>query len=404
MNLYRKTAITAAALLLGSSLLLAADDVLTLEKVLARARTQAPSIASARARIEEARARVRGASLLRDNPVLDGAIGRRDDDLPANLEAGLSQTFELGGRRGARVAAAKAALAREIALSEDTARRVVREVAATFFGAVDATERVRLARLTEANAAEIARIAQRRHDQGDIPVLEVNVAQSAVARARADAYAADASRASAIGELRVLLGLDPGTTVTVDGRLNERADVPLEALMAAAADRADVRALTAELAEAEADVRLGKSLAWPDVSPGVRYERDDGTRILWGGLSVTLPFFNRGQEQRAVGTARAERLRGEIAALRRGVRNEVAAAWEAYGLRVKAADALEATVTALDDNDVLARRSYEEGQIGLAELLLVRRETVEARAALLQRQVEAGQARAELEAKAGVIR
>jgi hypothetical protein len=43
------------------------------------------------------------------------------------------------------------------------------------------------------------------------------------------------------------------------------------------------------------------------------------------------------------------------------------------------------------------------GQIGLAELLLIRRETVEARAALLQRQVEAGQARVELQAKAGVI-
>jgi cobalt-zinc-cadmium efflux system outer membrane protein len=104
-----------------------------------------------------------------------------------------------------------------------------------------------------------------------------------------------------------------------------------------------------------------------------------------------------------VGAARAERIRGEITELRRAVQSEVAAAWEAYGLRLKAADALQATVAALDDNDALARRSYEVGQIGLAELLLIRRETVEARAALLQRQVEAGQARVELQAKAGVI-
>lgn len=404
MNLYRKAAFGAAALLLTSASAILADEVLTLEGVLSRARAQAPSIVSAQARIEEARARVRGASLLRDNPVLEGAIGRRDDARPANLDAGLSQTFELGGRRGARVAGAEAALARAAALSDDTARRITAQVAATFFSAVEATERGRLARVTEASAAEIARIAQRRHDQGDIPVLEVNVAQSALARARAEAYAADAARASAFGELRVLLGLDPATPVSVDGRLNERADVQLDTLMAAAAERADVRALRAELAEAEADVRLGKGMAWPDVSPAIRYERDDGNHLLWGGLSLTLPFFNRGQEQRAVGTARAERLRGEIAALTRGVQNEVAAAWEAYGLRLKSADALQATVTALDDNDLLARRSYEEGQIGLAELLLVRRETVEARAALLLRQVEAGQARAELEAKAGVLR
>ena len=404
MNLYRKAALRAAAVLIASSPAFAEDQVLTVEEALARARAQAPAIVSARARVEEARARVRGASLLRDNPVLDGAVGRRDDGLPANLDVGLTQTFELGGKRGARVAAANAALAREIALSDDAARRVVREVGATFFGAVDATERVRLARVTETSAAEIARIAQRRHDQGDIPVLEVNVAQSARARARADVYAAEAARASALGELRVLLGLDPTMRISVDGRLGDRREIQLDTLMAAALERADVRALTAELAEAEADVRVGKGQAWPDVSPAVRYERDDGSHLLWAGLSVTLPLFNRGQEQRAVGTARAERIRGEIAALTRAVQSEVTAAWEAYGLRLKAVEALQATVAALDDNDVLARRSYEEGQIGLGELLLIRRETVEARAALLQRQVEAGQARVELEAKAGVIR
>ena len=145
--------------------------------------------------------------------ILEGAIGHRDDGLPANFDAGVSQTPELGGKRGARVAGPEAALAREIALSDDTARRVVREVAATFFNAVEATERVRLARVTETSAAEIARIAQRRHEQGDIPVLEVNVAQSALARTRADAYAADAARATAVGDLRGLLGLDPAAPV-----------------------------------------------------------------------------------------------------------------------------------------------------------------------------------------------
>jgi len=44
------------------------------------------------------------------------------------------------------------------------------------------------------------------------------------------------------------------------------------------------------------------------------------------------------------------------------------------------------------------------GQIGLGELLLVRRETLEARAALLQRQIEAAQARVELDTRAGVLR
>jgi len=71
---------------------------------------------------------------------------------------------------------------------------------------------------------------------------------------------------------------------------------------------------------------------------------------------------------------------------------------------VKAVEALQATITALDDNEALARRSYEVGQIGLGEFLLIRRETLEARTAFVQRQLEAAQARIELEARAGVIR
>jgi outer membrane protein, heavy metal efflux system len=136
----------------------------------------------------------------------------------------------------------------------------------------------------------------------------------------------------------------------------------------------------------------------------VRYERDDGTHVLWGGLTISLPFLNRGQETREVGEARAQRIRGELEALRTTIRNEVQAGWTVYSLRQKAADELQAQAAALDDNETLARRSYEVGQIGLTELLLVRRETAEVRAAMLERIAEAAEARLELETRAGVLR
>src|SRR5262245_40868589 len=87
----------------------------TLERALERTRTHAPAILSARAHIEEARARRSATSILRDNPTLDGAVGRRDDGVVPNLDFRLSQTFELGGKQDARVAATDAALARETA-------------------------------------------------------------------------------------------------------------------------------------------------------------------------------------------------------------------------------------------------------------------------------------------------
>jgi len=381
------------------------DEALTLEAALARARQHSAAIVSARGRVEEARGRLRGASALRDNPVLESAIGRRDQSgTPADLDVGVSQTFELGGRRGARIAGAEAGVVRASATADDTLRTVLRQVADLFFRAVHAEQRVSVARAAETYAAEVLRIAERRHVAGDIAVLEVNVASSALARARSEVRAAQASRMAALGGLRIMLDLAPEAPLSVAGDLGERHPYAVGELMARAMDRPDLKALEAELREAEAEIRLGRGHGWPDVSPAVRYERDQGERVLWGGLSVTLPLFNRGQELKAVGEARARRIRLELEATRRAIQNEVQSALDAYLLRLQAAEELEGTLAALDENEALARRSYEEGQIGLAEFLLVRRETLETRFARLDRRLEAAEARADLESRAGVIR
>jgi cobalt-zinc-cadmium efflux system outer membrane protein len=191
------------------------EAVLTLEAALARARVQNPAVASARGRIEEARGRLRGASTLRDNPVLESAIGSRDQSsTPADLDVGVSQTFELGGRRGARIAGAQAEVARAIASADDTVRIVLRQVTDGFFRAVHAEQRVKVARASEAYAAEVHRVAERRHAAGDIAILEVNVASSAQARARSEFLAAQASRAAVLGELRALLNLASDETMS----------------------------------------------------------------------------------------------------------------------------------------------------------------------------------------------
>jgi len=404
MNRFAGVLFSSVSALIVCSDLVSAQESLTLEAALARARTHSPALLAARARVEEARARLRGASRPRDNPQLEGAAGRRESGAAWDLEVGLSQPLELGGRRKARVAGAQAALERDLALAEDALRRALRDVTAVFLSASGATERLRVAEATATYADEILRIAQRRHEQGDVATLDVNLAQSGLARARADVHSVAASEAAALGTLRALLNLEPERPLTLDFP-SSRAPVPeLATLMESASQRADLRALTAELKEAEADIRLGKSLAWPEVAPGVRYERDEGTNVLWGGLTLSLPFLNRGQETREVGEARVQRVRGELEALRATIRNEVQAAWTVYALRQKAADELQAQEAALDDNETLARRSYEVGQIGLGELLLVRRETAEVRAALLERLTEAAEARLELDTRAGVLR
>jgi cobalt-zinc-cadmium efflux system outer membrane protein len=388
------------ALAVGMSPHAAAADGLTLEAALARASERSPDLLAARRRVAEAEARLRTRPALRDNPALEAALGARDRS-PDDFEVGLSQTFELGGRGGSRRDIERAGLAREEAEAAQVERAVLRDVRAAFLRGLHAAERLRLARSMETDATELVRIARRRHEAGDVAALDLNVAASAGSRARAEAKAAEAAQASALTDLRVMLALDPGEPLSLAGPLLEPRKYDANALQAAIAERPEIRALQAQLLEAEAEVRLGKGHAWPDLTPALRYERDEGQRVLWAGLSISLPLFDRGQQLRAVSETRSERLRSELEARKRALATQAAGTLGLYELRQAAVGELEANASTLADSETLARRSYEVGQIGLAELLLVRREAAEARRQWLDSLLELAQVRAELDALAG---
>lgn len=405
MGWLRPTALVAGALV-WPYLGVASERVLTREDALALARERAPLVLAARARIDEARGRLLGASVrLRENPVLDIAGGRRtsDGDSFTEFGVGLSQTFELGRRRGSRIQAAQADVTRAQASSRDAERRLLRDVAVAFDRALHAEERLRLASATEEIAAEVLRTAERRRDAGDAPTLEVNLVKASLGRARSDVLAAQAGRAAGLGELRLLLGLDADEPVAVRGNLDNRQHLELAELLARIPERADLQAVEADVQEAEAEVRLGEGLRWPDLGIGGRYEREEGADVVLGTLLLRLPIFERGQGFRAEAGARARRLRLELDAGRRAVATEVHAAFEVYRRRVESVEKVEVDVLPLvDSNESMARRAYEEGQLGIGDLLLVRRETLESRTDYLDRLLEAAVAASELEASVGV--
>ncbi len=195
MHRLSAAAIIPAIVLLWPLLGTAQENALTLEQTLALARERAPTILSARARIDEARGRLTGASvLLRDNPVVETAVGPRTSERGTFLDTdvGVHQTFELGGRRSARIAGGQAGVDRATAGSDDAARRLLRDVAVTFYRALYAQERLRLAATTEDVAVEVVRIAERRRQAGDVAALDVNLGRTALARARSDRRAAEA--------------------------------------------------------------------------------------------------------------------------------------------------------------------------------------------------------------------
>jgi cobalt-zinc-cadmium efflux system outer membrane protein len=395
-----------AAVCLQAGMAEAQSRSLALADVLTRAREQAPQIVSARLALEETRGRLLGASLrFQANPEIDVGVGNRHttDSRFTDFELGLGQDFEPGSRRSARVAAANAAIAQSSAEVDEITRVVMRSAAAAYYRAVHANQRIRVLNATQDLAAGVRSVADRRFKAGDIAVLDVNIARASLGRIRAEREAAEAMREQAIGDLKQLLRLEED--ITVEGELARSPDTDLDTVLQAAAQRPELRALEAGVQEAEADMRLGDTYSKPDYGLGVRYSREEGDQIVLGGLTVTLPVFSKGQQLRAVGVARATRLRADLDASRARVRLEVRSAFETYSRRLAAVRVLETeALPGLDENETLTTRSFEVGQLGLPELLLIRREILDTRSQYLDALLEAALARVDLDASAALLR
>ena len=406
MRMGTRTIAACAVVCFQAATAAAQGRTLTLADVLARAREQAPQIVSARLAVEEARGRLLGASVRSQaNPEIDASLGRRDGTgvRYTDFQLGLGQSFEPGARRSARIDGANAAIAQSSANVDEVTRTVLRLAASAYYRAVHANERIKLWNNTHDLALGIYTTADRRFKAGDIAVLDVNIARTSLARVRAEREGAEASKALALGELRQLLRLE--TDVDVAGSLSLPAETELSRSLQAAAQRPELRALEAGIQEAEAELKLGGSFSKPEYGVGVRYSREEGDQILMGGMTVTLPMFSKGQEQRAVGSARSARLRAELDAARTRVQLEVRVAFDAYNRRLAAVRVLEAeAIPGLDENEQLTTRSFEVGQLGLPDLLLIRREILDTRAQYLDALLEAALARIDLDTSAGILR
>src|SRR3989337_139928 len=129
MRMGTRTVAVCAVVCFHAGTAAAQGRTMTLAEVLARAREQAPQIVSARLALEEARARLLGASLrFQTNPEVDAALGNRSgpDARFTDFEVGLGQTFEPRARRSARIAGGNAAIAQSSANIDEVTRTVLR--------------------------------------------------------------------------------------------------------------------------------------------------------------------------------------------------------------------------------------------------------------------------------------
>ncbi|MPZ18022.1 MAG: hypothetical protein GEV06_08930 [Luteitalea sp.] len=401
---------------------------LSFQEVLERARQQAPTARVARARIAEAEARLVGArARLRSNPEVSATLGPRtsEGDHSSDVEIGVSQVFELGGRRAARVAGAQAGIDEGTAVAEEAIRFALRDAALAFYDALRARERVRLLGEAKHVADEVLRSAERRYQAGDIAVLDVNVARAQLARALTAEAAARADLTRPLADLRVLLGLSRGDGLHLRGSLTDAqpegqayeltrriadpsspvAQRRTSELMDRVDDLPAFRALDAQIREARADQALARAQAKPDVGLSASYANEEASHILLGGLTITLPTFQKGQELSAAAAARLTRLSLERDALRREAEVRLQAALERYREERRGLESLERdALPGLEENETLAQRSYEAGELSLPEWLVLRRELLETRLEHVDRLFGVARSALDVDFASGVLR
>jgi cobalt-zinc-cadmium efflux system outer membrane protein len=381
--------------------------VLTLQDTIDRARDQAGAVVIARARVAEAEAGVIDPSArFRDNPLLEGAAGPRTGSgtRGVDVEFGVSQQFETGGQRQARIAAANATVDRQRAEGQRSVRDVVFDAASAFVDALAATERLQIAEGADTIARELLNASERRFALGDIAPVDVNLARIDAARSTATLVAARADLTGAAGALRALLRIPATEPIELRGSLDLAPPPPLERLEGSVDRRPEFAVWQAEVREADAQVQLGRALGRPDLGFRAAYAREESDTIVLGGLTVTFPAFQTGRGTVAAGLAKANRARTEAEIARQVAVARLRTAYAVYEQHAALSVALEKDAgPSLADNEILARRSYEAGEMNLMDSLLIRRDAVDTRLTIVDRRLDAARSRLAVDFIAGVM-
>ena len=373
---------------------------LTIEEARGVALRNNPDLSATRLEVDIARGLRRQAGILRFNPSADilasGASGTASD-------LSLGQELEVAGQRGVRRAVAQAGVSRATFSVANAERTTLVDVDRGFYRVVTADRRAELAQEVLALNERLALVASRQLREGEISKLDFNLSIIERGRARARAFAARREQQQSAIELRRLIGIPETVAVravfdstvhrhtAVDSAGAQRMDLSAFAVRAdmttqdmialALAQRPDLAERDAAIAQADADVTLARREALPNLIARVVSEQNaSGTgRAIRPGVGLTIPLFNRNQGEIDARRAFARQVALDRAATAARVRADVEAALRAYQAAAGAIEVLETTVLGpARENRRLLEFAYREGKVGLAVLLLIRNQVIDA--------------------------
>lgn len=340
-----------------------------------------PRVQAAAAALAAGEARQRGAEQPLYNPELEADFEKAD---VRTSSVGLRQAIDWTDKRealGGIAAAEREALAAELA---DVRQALAAELLSSL---VDFHTRLELERLagqrTELTGQFLA-VARRRHEAGDLPQVEVDMAQLAAQQALILKAKATTARVEAVQDLVALTGGQRPAWPALPEVVPEAVPAAMPGAMpdAVTDDPAvdpgmdllrlpALRAQQARINAARQTVRLKRRESRPDPTIGVRGGREDSEGLV--GVTFSIPLFIRNDFKAGVAAADAEAASAgsRLQDMARQARARLVSTSERYRLTREAWLAWrEAGEFSLQRQTTLLQRLWQAGELSTTDYLV----------------------------------
>ncbi|HCA56811.1 MAG TPA: hypothetical protein DEP46_02375 [Blastocatellia bacterium] len=367
------------------------QDGLSVERLVESAGSRRADLLAARQRLVIAEGRLVQAGL-RPNPVFSTEFGSPrflGGESEYDYSAGISQPFELGGKRGKRRTVAELELQQVRAEIAAIERNIAVEIRRDYARAISAARQLDVLERLLAADAELVRVTEARLNEGDVAPLDLNLVKVESDRLKIQRIEARNELETALLRIRTLIGSDVSEPLRLAPQSDRppRLDLGLSELtQKALSDRSDLQAARIGERLGTARLDLARAQAAPDITPSLRFSRtkaftdlpasagggiiNSRDNELTFGVSIDLPVSNRNQGgiASAVGEqVQAVRTREYLEAT---IRRDVAVA---YGQYRAAAEKLVLYTTQIlpraEANLQTVRAAYSAGEFSVFEVV-----------------------------------
>ena len=375
------------------------QDGLTIERLVELGGSRRADLLAARQRLAIAEGKLVQARF-RPNPTFDTEYGSPSflgGESEMNFSAGVTQVFELGGKRKKRVAVAELELNQIRSEVLALERRLAAEIRTSYTNALAAARQLDVLEKLIAADEELIRVTEARLKEGDVAPLDVNLVRVELGRLKVQIIGAKNELETQLLQLRTLIGADVAESIKLAPQPERppRLDLGLSELTELALrERTDLQAarLGEQLGAARLD--LARSGRIPNIAGSVRYTHNRQVvdfpaslgitpfpqvdNELTFGVSIDIPIFNRNQAEITSATGEQTQATRSREFLESTIKRDVAIAFRKY--RAAAEQLVLYTVTiipAAEDNFRSIRAAYGYGEFAISDVVNEQRKLTE---------------------------